>query len=156
MKSLRICFLIFFTQIVVFSTSAQVSVPMVPLDSVLVAYHESTIYLDGNGKFIKNKSKFPMGFFGNRLKKELSSSPEALAMFKKYRQQTWQGIAIMTVSFVGGMTLIAATGNPVFALCIVPYFAGAMQAANANHLYYQAIWIYNGDAMLSRLKHMPR
>lgn len=156
MKNSRFTILIFFLQIAALFASAQVAVPMVHLDSVLVAYHESTIYIDGNGKFIKNKSKIPMGFFGNRLKKELSSSPEALAMFKKFRQQTWQGIGIMTVSFIGGMTLIAATANPVFVLCIVPYFAGAIQAANANHLYYQAIWIYNGDAMLNRLKHMPQ
>lgn len=139
MNYLHRSLLLLFIQIVALCATAQVSVPMVPLDSVLVAYHESTIYIDGNGSFIKNNSKISMGFFGNRLKKELSSSPEALAMFKKYRQKTWQGIAIMTVSFVGGMALIAATGNPVFVVCIVPYFYGVFETANANHLYYEAI-----------------
>lgn len=139
MKANTILFFLSFFLFFVTGTFAQ---------SALEKYDQETIYLS-HGKYIKNGQKYPIGLFGNKLKKELEINPNAVLEFKKYERNLWSSVLLYSA---GALSLLAANEvdsnnkglkNGLYIGGIGMITATIPFAIKASKSYHKSIWLRN-------------
>lgn len=121
-------------------------------------YQEESIYLN-NWNYVKNGQKYPIGFFSNLLGKELKSSPNAYAEFKKFKKNR----NISSLLLLGGFAVAIGAASGVeegedISNLRTGLFIGGLSAAivsipftrKAIKNYHKSIWVYNGDLLLPK------
>lgn len=121
-------------------------------------YQQESIYLS-NWDYVKNGQKYPIGFFANQLGKELKSSPNAYAEFKKFKKNRNIGSLLA----LGGIAAIYGAGMGVeeaedISVLRTGIMIGGLAAAvisipfsvKAGKSFHKSVWIYNGDLLLPK------
>jgi hypothetical protein len=150
MKHLKYFFLFLIILMVLSGITAQQNDTLQVGASRADAYQAETIFL-GFSRYEKNKQLYDIGIFGEGLKNEMTGSPDAMVLFKKYQRQKRWSLVITGLQLA---TQIAAftshnksrrTGLHIsgagLSIVAVPLFIGSTKNLN------KAIWIRNGDVL---------
>lgn len=146
-----ICFLLLLILTSCFSDiTAQQNDSLEHTTSVSNAYQTETIYLRFS-TFEKNKELYEIGIFGEGLKQEMSISPDAMAVFKKYqKQKRWSAVCagLQLVTQIAAFTTRDKSqrtglhiGGAGISIVAVPLFIGSTKNLN------KAVWIRNGEVL---------
>ena len=123
-------------------------------------YQKESIYLS-NFNYIKNGQKYPLGFFTNRLGKELKSNPTAFAEYKKFTKNRNISGLILTGGLIalcsaaldadpneeGNLTSMQKgllIGGLSATLVSIPF------SVRAERSFHKSIWVYNGELLLPK------
>lgn len=139
---------LFFTMIICLSGLGFLSAQ----ESVLKKYQANSIYLQqgfGGYKYVKEGQVQGLGFMGNKLKKEMQVSPNAVVEFKKYQKNRWISIGLAVAS---GVLVVSAFRDGE--LRPTPYWLG-LGTATMSGLFgvhslnkrQKSVWLYNQDIL---------
>jgi hypothetical protein len=113
-------------------------------------YESQTIYLQSGG-YVKDGKKCHIGFFGEKLKKEMVVNPEALNIYEKFQRQRRRDLFFVGVMITAEFSalfihdrdlkngvLLGGLANP---FVTIPF------GNNAGNNLYKAIWTRNRDVL---------
>ncbi len=115
-------------------------------------YQTETIYLRSYN-YVKNGQKYPKGFLGLKLKKELEVSPGAMAEYKNYEKNSYKSLAFLTAAmgaYIAGLYISEekeALRGGFFLGSLASLTVSIPFAFKAQNSYTKSIWIRNGDVL---------
>ena len=140
MKKLNNYLLILLCTIIMNSLNAQVT----------EKYESQTIYLQSGG-YVKDGKKYHLGFFGEKLKKEMEVSPEAMIIYEKFQKQHRRDLILAGVIITAGFSALLVhdrglkngllLGGAAIPLVTIPF------GNSAGNNFQKAIWIRNRDVL---------
>lgn len=120
--------------------------------TVLEKYDKETIYLSTYHNYIKNGESYWIGFFGERLKKEMEVSPNAVIEYKKFSNKRNVSLALVGVgmaAMIGGLVNYDENdpNNGLLVGGYVSVLGGSIFALSSQRHRSKAIWIRNRDVL---------
>ncbi|MEO6347320.1 MAG: hypothetical protein ABIO60_05355 [Aquaticitalea sp.] len=114
-------------------------------------YLAESIYLKGNYKYVKNGVTYRIGFLGQKLKKEMTVSPNAVMEFKKYDQKRKAVLIMSSVALaLYGTGLLMdkeSTQTGLFIGGLGLSLVSIPLSSSSEKNLQKAIWIRNGDIL---------
>lgn len=113
-------------------------------------YLKESIYLKGF-KYVKNGQEYPIGYWGQHLKKEMAVSPNAAMEFRNFERKRKTAFILSTISVASVVSVLFVDNNDLqVGLLLSGIGLSAISyplSSKANKSFHKAIWLRNGEIL---------